>query len=162
MRPTLIVLEATGGLQRPVVAALPVVVVNPRQARDFAKATGQLATTDALDARGLAHFADAIRPELRPVPDAQTEELRALLARRRQLIAMRTAEQNRLGSASRRLHADIEAHIAWLNARLAILDDDLDTALRASPVWREREDLLRSVPGIGPVWARTLVLDLPE
>jgi transposase len=167
MSPTLIVLEATGGLQRPVVAALtvaalPVVVVNPRQARDFAKATGQLAKTDALDARGLAHFADAIRPEPRPVPDAQTEELRALLARRRQLIAMRTAEQNRLGSASRRLHADIEAHIAWLNARLAILDDDLDAALRASPVWREREDLLRSVPGIGPVCARTLVLDLPE
>jgi transposase len=167
MSPTLIVLEATGGLQRPVVAALtvaalPVVVVNPRQARDFAKATGQLAKTDPLDARALAHFADAIRPEPRPVPDAQTEELRALLARRRQLIAMRTAEQNRLGSASHRLHADIEAHIAWLNARLAILDDDLDAALRASPVWREREDLLRSVPGIGPVCARTLVLDLPE
>jgi len=103
-----------------------------------------------------------MRPEPRPVPDAQTEELRALLARRRQLIAMRTAEQHRLGSASRRLHADIEAHIAWLNARLAILDDDLDAALRASPVWRERENLLRSVPGIGPVCARTLVLDFPE
>jgi transposase len=165
--PTLIVLEATGGLQRPVVAALtvaalPVVVVNPRQARDFAKATGQLAKTDALDARALAHFAEAIRPTPRPVPDAQTEELRALLARRRQLIAMRTAEQNRLGSASRRLYADIEAHITWLNARIVTLDDALDTALRASPVWREREDLLRSVPGIGPVCARTLVLDLPE
>jgi transposase len=165
--PQLIVLEATGGFQRAVVAALaaaalPVVVVNPRQARDFAKATGQLAKTDALDARALAHFAEAIRPTPRPVPDAQTEELRALLARRRQLIAMRTAEHNRLGSAPRRLQADIEAHITWLDARLAALDDDLDTTLRASPVWREQEELLRSVPGIGPVCARTLVLDLPE
>lgn len=165
--PTLIVLEATGGLQRLVVAALtaaglPVVVVNPRQVRDFAKATGQLAKTDALDARALAHFAEAIRPEPRPVADADTEDLRALLARRRQLVAMRTAEQNRLGSAPRRLYADIEAHIAWLNDRLRTLDNDLDTALQASPVWRAREDLLRSVPGIGPVCARTLVLDLPE
>jgi transposase len=166
-RPTLMVLEAPGGLQRTVVAALtaaalPVVVVNPRQARDFAKATGQVAKTDALDARALAHFAEAIRPEPRPVPDAQMEERRALLARRRQLIAMRTAEPNRLGSAPPRLQADIEAHITWLNDRVATLDHDLDTALRASPVWREREDLLRRVPGIGPVCARTLVLDLPE
>jgi transposase len=167
MRPTLMVLEAPGGLQRPVVAALtvaalPVVVVTPRQARDFAKAPGQCAKPDALDARALAHCADAIRPEPRPVPDAQTEALRALLARRRQLLAMRTAEQNRLGSAARRRHADIEAHIAWRQARLARLDDDRDAALRSRPVWREREDLLRSVPGIGPVWARTLVLALPE
>jgi transposase len=167
VKPPLIVLEATGGLQRPVVAALtiaslPVVVVNPRQVRDFAKATGQLAKTDALDARALAHFAEAIRPTPRPVPDAQTADLRALLARRRQLVGMRTAEQNRLGSAPPRLQADIEAHITWLNGRLAALDNDLDTALRASPVWREREELLRSVPGIGPVCTRTLVLDLPE
>lgn len=165
--PTLIVLEATGGLQRAVVAALaaaalPVVVVNPRQVRDVAKATGQLAKTDALDARALAHFAEAIRPTPRPMADAETEDLRALLARRRQLVAMRTAEQNRLGSAPRRLQADIEAHIAWLNARLGALDADLDTTLRASPVWREREDLLRRVPGLGPVCARTLILDLPE
>jgi transposase len=165
--PQLIVLEATGGYQRDVVAALataglPVVVVNPRQARDFAKATGQLAKTDALDARALAHFAEAIRPAPRPLPDTQTEELRALLARRRQWVGMRTAEQNRLGSAPRRLQADIQVHITWLNERLAALDDDLDTTLRASPVWREREELLRSVPGIGPVCARTLLLDLPE
>lgn len=167
VRPTLIVLEATGGFQRAVVAALvaadlPVVVVNPRQARDFAKATGQLAKTDRLDARILAHFADAVRPPPRPVPDAQTAELRALLARRRQLVAMRTAEQHRLGSAPRRVQADLEAHIVWLDQRLASLDDDLDTTLRASPVWQEREPLYRSVPGIGPVCARTLVLDLPE
>jgi transposase len=167
VQPTLIVLEATGGYQRAVAAALaaaglPVVVVNPRQARDFAKATGQLAKTDVLDARALAHFADAVRPAPRPLPDAQTEELRALLARRRQLVGMRTAEYNRLGTASGRLHVDIQAHITWLDQRLATLDDDLDTMLRASPVWREREELYRSVPGIGPICARTLVLDLPE
>ena len=136
--------------------------MNPRQARDFAKATGQLAKTDALDARALAHFAEAVRPTPRPLPDAQADELRALLARRRQLVTMRTAEQNRLGSAPSRLQTDIQAHITWLNERLAMLDDDLDTTLRASPVWREREELLRSVPGIGPVCTRTLLLDLPE
>jgi len=165
--PQLIGLEATGGYQRAVVAALaaaalPIVVVNPRQVRDFAKATGQLAKTDGLDARAVAHFAEAVRPTPRPVPDAQTEELRALLARRRQLIAMRTTEHNRLEHAPHRLRADIEAHIAWLDQRVAALDNDLDTTLRASPVWRERETLYRSVPGIGPVCARTLMLDLPE
>jgi transposase len=116
VQPTLIVLEATGGYQRAVVAALaatglPVAVVNPRRARDFAKATGQLAKTDALDARALAHFAEAMRPTPRPLPDAQAEALRALLARRRQLVAMRTAEQHRLGSAPPRLQTDIQAHL---------------------------------------------------
>ena len=167
LQPTLMVREATGGDQRAVVAALaatglPVVVVNPRQARDFAKATGQLAKTDALDARALAHCAEAVRPTPRPWPDAQADERRALLARRRPLVARRTAAQNRLGSAPPRLQTDIQAHIIWLNTRLAALDDDLDTTLRATPVWREREELLRSVPGIGPVCARTLRLDLPE
>ena len=166
-RPTLIVLEATGGLERPATAALataglPVVVVNPRQARDFARATGQLAKTDALDARALAHFADAVRPTPRPLPDAQTQELRALLGRRQQLIAMRTAEHNRLLGAAGRLHADIQAHVTWLDTRLAALDDDLGTALRASPLWRADDDLLQSAPGIGPVCARTLFLELPE
>jgi transposase len=165
--PQLIVLEATGSYQRAVGAALaaaglPVAVVNPRHARDFAKATGQLAKTDALDARALAHFAEAVRPMPRPLPDTQADELRAWLARRRQLVTMRTAEQNRLGSAPPRLQPDMQAHITWLNTRLTTLDDDLDTTLRASPVWREREELLRSVPGIGPVCARTLLLDLPE
>jgi len=165
--PQLIVLEATGGYQRAVVAALavaglPVVVVNPRQARDFATATGQFATTDPLDARALAHVAEAIRPTPRPLPDAQTEERRALLARRRPLVDMRTAEHNRLGNAPRRLQADLHAPIAWLHERLAALDDALDTTRRASPVWRERAELLRSVPGIGPVCSRTLVRDLPE
>ena len=166
VQPRRIGLEAPGGSQRAVVAAraaaFPGVVVNPRQGRDCAQATGQLATTDALDARAIAHFAEAVRPTPRPLPDAQTEELRALVARRRQLIAMRTAEYNRLGRASGRLWADIQAHILWLDQRLVALDDDLDTMLHASPVWRERDELYRSVPGIGPVCARTLVLDLPE
>jgi transposase len=167
LAPPLIVREATGGYQRAVVAALaaaglPVVVVNPRQARACAQVTGPLAKTEVLAARALAHVAEAVRPASRPLPDAQTEELRALLARRRQLVARRTTEQHRLGSAPRRLQADIPAPITWLNARLAALDDDLDTTLHASPGWREREELRRSVPGSGPVCARTLVLDLPE
>ena len=137
-------------------------MVNPRQARDFARATGQLAKTDALDARALAHFADVIRPTPRPLPDAQTQELRALLGRRQQLIVMRTAEQNRLAGTCGRIQTDIEAHITWLNERLATLDDDLETLLRASPLWRENDDLLQSTPGIGPVCARTLLLELPE
>ena len=167
LHPTLLVLEATGGLERVATAALataglPVVVVHPRQARDFARATGQLAKTDALDARALAHFADVIRPTPRPLPDAQAQELRALLGRRQQLMVMRTAEQNRLAGTSGRLQTDIEAHITWLNARLAMLDNDLETLLRASPLWRETDDLLQSAPGIGPVCARTLRLELPE
>jgi transposase len=167
LQPTLIVLEATGGLERAVTSALataglPVVVVNPRQVRDFARATGQLAKTDALDARALAHFADVIRPTPRPLPDAQTQALRALLGRRQPLIVMRTAEQNRLAGTSVRLMKDIAAHITWLNASIAALDDDLEALLRASPLGRENDDLLQSAPGIGPVCARTLLLELPE
>jgi transposase len=167
LHPTLIVLEATGGLERLgtsalAMAGLPVVGVNPRQARDFARAPGQLAKTDALDARALAHFADVIRPTPRPLPDVQTQELRGLRGRRQQLIGMRTAEQNRLAGTSGRLQPDIEAHITWLNERLATLDDDLETVLRGSPLWRENDDLWQSAPGMGPVCARTLLWDLPE
>jgi transposase len=167
LHPTLIVLEATGGLERAAAAAvatagLPVVVVNPRQARDLARATGQLAKTDTLDARALAPFADVIRPTPRPLPDAQTQELRALLGRRQQLIGMRPAAQNRLAGTNAYLTQDIEAQIAWLTARLTTLADDLETLLRASPVWREHDDLLQSAPGIGPVCARTLLRELPE
>ena len=167
LHPALIVLEATGGWERAVTSALataglPVVVVNPRQVRDLARATGQLAKTDALDARALAHFADVIRPTPRPLPDAQTQEWRALLGRRQPLVVMRTAEQNRLTGPSTRLITDIEAHITWLNASLATLDNDLEILLRASPVWRANDDLLQSAPGIGPVCARTLLLELPE
>jgi transposase len=165
--PTLMVLEATGGYQRAVVAALaaarlPVAVVNPRHARALAQATGQLAKTDALDARALAHVAEAVRPTPRPLADAPADARRALLARRRPLVTRRTAEQNRLGRAPPRLQTAIQAHLPWLNERLARLDDDLDTTLRASPVWRERAELWRSVPGMGPVCTRTLLLDLPE
>jgi transposase len=167
LHPTLIVLEATGGLERAVTGALataglPVVVVHPRQVRDVARAPGQLAKTDALDARALAHCADVIRPTPRPLPDAQTQELRALWGRRQPRIGMRTAEQHRLAGTSGRLTQDIAAHIAWLNARIATRDDDLETMLRASPLWRENDDRLQRVPGIGPVCARTLVLALPE
>ena len=166
LQPTLIVLEATGGLERAATAALaaaglPVVVVNPRHARDVARATGPLAKTDALDARALAHCADVIRPTPRPLPDAQTHELRALRGRRQQVMVMRTAEQNRLAGTSARLTKDITAHITWLNADIATLDDDLETLLRASPLWRENDDLWQSAPGIGPVCARTLLLALP-
>lgn len=166
LHPTLIVLEATGGLERAVTSALaaaglPVVVVNPRQARDVARATGQLAKTDALDARALAHFADVIRPTPRPLPDAQTQELRALLGRRQQLIGMRPAEQNRLAGTSARLMKDIAAHMTWLNAGITTLDDDLETRLRASPRWREHDELLQRAKGIGPVCAHTLLLALP-
>ena len=165
--PTLMVLDATGGSQRAVVAALaaaqrPVAVVNPRHARDFAKATGQRAKTEALDARALAQCAEAVRPPPRPLPEAQADELRALLARRRPLVTLRTAEQHRLGSAPSRLQTAIQAHLTGRKERLALRDDDLDTARRASPVWREREALWRSVPGMGPVCPRTLLLDLPE
>ena len=167
LHPTLMVLEATGGLERAATAALAtagllVVVVNPRQARDCARATGQLAKTDAVDARALAPFADVIRPTPRPLPDAQTQALRALCGRRQQLMVMRTAEQNRLAGTSGRLQTDIEAPITWLNERLATLDDDSETLLRASPLWRENDDLWQSAPGIGPVCARTLRLELPE
>jgi transposase len=167
LHPTLMVLEATGGLERVATAALataglPVVVVNPRQARDFARATGQLATTAAWDARALAHFADVIRPTPRPLPDAQTQELRALLGRRQQLIGMRTTEQNRLAGTSERLQTDSKAHITWLNERLGTLADDMETLLRASPLWRENDDVWQSAPGIGPVCARTWWRELPE
>jgi transposase len=167
LSPTLIVLEATGGLEAPLTGALaaaglPVVVVNPRQVRDFAKATGKLAKTDALDASVLAQFAEVIRPALRPLPDAATQALSALLAHRRQLIEMLTAEQNRLGTAPPPVRTGIRAHIAWLARQLARTDDDLAQAIRESPVWREKDDLLQSAPGVGPVLATTLLAGLPE
>lgn len=166
--PTLIVLEATGGLERLlavslVLAGLPVAVVNPRQVRDFAKATGRLAKTDRLDAQVLAHFAEAVRPIPRPLPDAQTTHLQALVTRRRQLVAMQTAEQNRLHRApTLAVRRSIQAHLTWLADQLRDLDDALDQAVQASPLWQVQEDLLRSVPGVGPTTARTLLAHLPE
>ncbi len=164
---TLIVLEATGGLELPLIGALvaaglPVVVVNPRQVRDFAKATGKLAKTDPLDAQILAHFADVIRPLPRLLPDEQTHALAALLARRRQLIEMLTAEKNRLSSARHAVRKSVTAHIGWLEREVAQTDRDLAHTIRESPVWREKDDLLRTVPGVGPGLARTLIVDLPE
>lgn len=167
VHPMLVVLEATGGLEIPLTGALaaaglPVVVVNPRRVRDFAKAAGQLAKTDALDAQALAHFAEVMRPEPRPLPDEQTQALAAILARRRQLVEMLTAEKNRLASASQPVRKSLRAHIAWLERELAHTDRDLASAIRESPVWREKDALLRSTPGVGPVLTTTLLANLPE
>lgn len=165
--PTLIVLEATGGLEVALAgvlaaAPLPVAVVNPRQVRDFARSTGALAKTDRLDAQSLARFAEAVRPEPRPLPDAQAQELSAVLQRRRQLVEMLTAEKNRLHAAPRRIRPQIQAHVEWLQRQIRQFDDDLRALIRSSPLWREQDDLLRSAPGVGPVLATTLVAALPE
>ncbi len=165
--PELVVLEATGGLEAPVVAALAaaglaVAVVNPRQVRDFAKAVGQLAKTDALDARVLARFAEVVRPAPRPLPDAAAQALSALLTRRRQVIAMLVAEQQRLPSTPPALRPRIEAHLAWLRHERDDLDRELRHQVRQSPAWRADDELLQSVPGVGPVLATTLIAELPE
>ena len=167
LAPALVVLEATGGYEAPVAAALgaaglPVAVVNPRQVRDFAKSTGKLAKTDALDARVLALFGERMRPAARPLPDAQAQELSGLLTRRRQVVGMLTAEKNRLHIAPTAVREDIHNHISWLKRSLAKLNAELGDALRRSPLWRENEDLLRSAPGVGPVLTLTLVAELPE
>jgi transposase len=167
LEPALIVLEATGGVERAVTRALasaefPVVVINPRQVRDFAKATGQLAKTDTIDAAVLARFGEAVRPALRPLPDEVTWELRAVVTRRRQITEMIVAETNRLSGASKGVRKRINAHLRWLEAELKRADKDLDQSIRQSPIWRENEDLLRSVPGMGPVISRTLLAELPE
>ena len=164
--PALVLLEATGGLELPLVAALaaatlPVVVVNPRQVRDFARATGTLAKTDALDAGVLAHFADAVRPDVRPLKDAETQVLNSLTARRRQVMTMLVSEKNRLGTAISAVRPRIEAHIAWLEQESSDLDQGLPQTLRPSPVWREKDDLLRTVPGVGPQLSLTLRAHLP-
>ncbi len=167
----LIVLEATGGYELVCVAGLaaaglPVVVVNPRQVRDFARATGELAKTDRIDADILARFADRVRPAVRPLADADAQELDALLSRRRQLLEMLQAERNRLGQVFGRgkpqVKKSLKAHIAYLERELRITDTDLGEMVRKSPAWRERDELLRSVPGVGPVLSCTLLADLPE
>jgi transposase len=167
--PRLIVLEATGGLERRAVAALagaalPIVAVNPRQVRDFAKATGRLAKTDAVDARTLALFADRIRPEVRPLRDEEAQELEALVVRRRQVVDMITAEKNRLSAApaSKRVRTAIGRTIKWLQNQLEDIDNDLDTAVRNSPAWREKDKLLQSVPAVGKVLSRSLLSLVPE
>jgi transposase len=169
--PVLIVLEATGGYELVCAAALaaaglPVVVVNPRQVRDFARATGQLAKTDRIDAAVLALFAERVRPEMRAIPDAAAQELTTVLARRRQLIEMLQAERNRVGQVFGRGHRSVrnslKAHIAFLEKQLRSTETDLGALVRATPAWRERDDLLQTVPGIGTIISCTLVGELPE
>lgn len=165
--PTAVVLEATGGLEVPLASALataglPVVVVNPRQVRDYAKATGRLAKTDALDAQVLAHFAEAVRPPVRPLRDDDTQELNAMATRRNQVMTMLVAEKNRLSRSIPSVRPSIQTHIAWLEQELKDLDDGLRRTLRRGPVWREKDDLLRSVPGVGEQLSLSLLAYLPE
>lgn len=167
LAPATVLTESTGGLELPLVAALataslPVVVVNPRQVRDFARSTGQLAKTDRLDARILAHFAEAVRPPIRPLRDSDTQALGAILARRKQVMDILVAERNRLDRATTEVLPRIEAHISWLKQELNDLDTDLRQRMRRSPVWREKDDLLRSVPGVGQQVSLTLLAYLPE
>lgn len=167
---TLVVVEATGGMEAALLAALgaaavPVVRVNPRQVRDFARATGRLAKTDRIDAEVLARFAAQVQPEVRALPDGETQAFAALVARRRQLLEMLVAEQHRLFGAHplpERVREQLSEHIAWLRTQLDGLDDDVRAAVRQSPLWRERDDLVRSVPGVGPVLSATLLAQLPE
>lgn len=167
LSPELVVLEATGGMEMPLVSALviagvPTVIANPRQVRDFAKATGKLAKTDAIDAKIIALFAALIKPPIRPFPDAQTQELNAISSRRRQILDMITAERNRLSTASKAVKERIQAHIEWLQHDQAEIDKELRHLIRESPVWREKDNLLQSAPGVGPVLSTTLLAGLPE
>ncbi len=167
LAPQLVVLEATGGMEMTLAgelaaSQLDVAVVNPRQVRDFARAAGKLAKTDSLDAHALAHFAQAMRPASRPLPDAQSKELMALVARRRQLVEMITAEKNRLRTAARRIRPKVQEYILWLEENLEELDRDLGEFIRSSPMRKDKDQLLRSAPGVGPVLSMTLLSDLPE
>jgi transposase len=167
-QPAVVVMEATGGYEAPVAAAavaagLPIAIVNPRQVRAFAQAIGRLAKTDVLDAHVLAAFGLHVNPPVRPLPDADTQALAALVARRRQLLEMLIAERQRLAQpTTRTVQRDLQTHIRWLERRLAQVDDDLTTHIQRSPLWRVQDDLLRSVPGVGPNLTRTLLADLPE
>lgn len=165
-----LLLEPTGGYERPVVAVLlaakvPVVLINAKQVRDFASARGQKAKTDALDAALLADFGQTMKPPVRPLPDAATEVLSRLVARRRQLLEMRVAEENRLATTTAQEHVlrrSLKKHIRYLQQEVHRVDSDLDSQIRKSPTWKAKDELLRTVPGIGPVTARTLLADLPE
>jgi transposase len=167
IKPLCIIVEATGGYERALVVALavaklPICVINPRQARDFAKATGRLAKTDTIDAEILARFGAAVRPEPRALPDEATLELEALIARRRQLVDMLVAERNRERLARPSIRPQLAEHIEWLEQQVAKFDDDLDRAIEQSPVWRDKDELLQSIPGVGPVVSRTMLALLPE
>jgi transposase len=167
MKPALVVLEATGGYEMQLVAELahaklPVVVTNPRKVRAFARSTGKLAKTDKLDARLLAHFAAAIRPAIRPLPSEEEEQLTGLLVRRRQLVDMLTVEKNRLHTVRPALRDDIKEHIAWLQDKLTKMDEEIDQFVKRTSLWKEKDGILRSVPGVGRVTSCTLLAMLPE
>lgn len=167
LAPEAVIAESTGGLELPLVAALaaaslPVAVINPRQVRDFAKSTGQLAKTDRVDAQVLAHFGEAVRPPMRALPDADTHALVSMLARRRQVKDILVAEKNRLGRAASEIRPRIQAHITWLEDEVRELDDELRDRVRQSPLWRVKDDLLQSVPGVGQQVSLTLLAYLPE
>ena len=167
LQPTLIVMEATGRyhqlvLSRLLAAGLPAIAVNPRQARDFARAIGRLAKTDAIDADVLAEFAEKIRPQLRSIVDEATQELEAICTRRRQLVVMLSAEKNRLHTAAKTIRSEIQKHIHWLEKEISQLERDLDKRIRCSPAWREKDDLLRTCKGIGPITTHTMLSCLPE
>ena len=167
LKPELIVLEATARLEMPLAGALaarglPVAVVNPRQVREFARASGILAKTDRIDAQVLARFGEKMRPEVRPLKDKETQELTALMTRRRQLVAMLVAEKSRLAAAPQAVRKDIKTHIAWLERKLSKMNDHLADKIKNSPVWHEKDALLQSVPGVGPVVSTSLMADLPE
>ena len=167
LEPSGVVVEATGALEIPVAAeldlgGLPVAIVNPRQVRDFARAVGKLAKTDRIDALVLGRFAEAVRPPNRPLPDAEARELGGLVDRRRQLMEMLTSERNRLRTAPKRLHSQINEHIGWLDSKVEGFNKDLEELIRSTPMWRARDDLLRSVPGVGRVLCSTLIAHLPE
>jgi transposase len=166
-QPALIVLEATGKYERPVARALAVEgllfnIINPRQGRAFARATGVLAKTDRIDALLLARFAEVLQPEARSLKDEQTEALSDLVIRRRQIVEMITAEKNRLALATKRVRRDIQVHIRWMEKRLEDINNDIDELIRQSPLWREQDKLLQSVTGVGPVLASTILASLPE
>lgn len=167
IKPALVVLEATAGMEAMLAAALaaqqvPVAVVNPRQVRSFARATGKLAKTDSIDASILAHFAEAVQPQVRPLPDAQARDFNALVSRRRQLVEMIVAEKARLAGFCGVSLADIRTHIAWLERRLKRLDGELQSAVASSPIWQAKSELFKSVPGVGDVLSLTLIAALPE
>ena len=167
VRPELIVLESTGGLELPVMAELyackiPVALVNPGRVREFARSIGLLAKTDKLDARLLARFAEAVKPPVTHLPDEQEQHLIALVTRRRQLIEMLVAEKNRLNTVRLSLRENLEEHITWLHKALKGLDQEIQEFIHQSPAWNDKQDLLQSVPGVGPVTASTLLAELPE
>ena len=165
--PEVVVVEATGGYELSLVteamaAGLPIVVCNPREVRDFARALKRLAKTDRIDAAILAEYAQRVQPQVRPLADGATQELQALVTRRRQVVGMLTAEKNRLGSAPPRIRPNIQANVAWLERCIADLNRDIDDTIRSSPQWRAKDRLLQSVPGVGPVLSMTLLAGVPE